>query len=186
MLDSILESSLVIDLYYSLYDFARKFNIFFIYNPFIFFIDSICFLQIVYFFSFYLFVSSISILFDRICTKKPQYCFPTNNTAAFLCIFPNLRLSPKNLSFGEGMWESNPPRTLLTPHTGFEDQETHQLSIYPHILIISIKLIHYIKLPLTFQVFSYIIFLKKTELHTRLRSGLSTKEEYLKWKSIQN
>ena len=34
---------------------------------------------------------------------------------------------------GEGMWESNPPRTLLTPHTGFEDQEAHQLLIYPHI-----------------------------------------------------
>ena len=30
------------------------------------------------------------------------------------------------------MWESNPPRTLLTPHTGFEDQEAHQLPIYPH------------------------------------------------------
>ena len=23
--------------------------------------------------------------------------------------------------FGEGMWESNPPRTLLTPNTSFED-----------------------------------------------------------------
>ena len=36
------------------------------------------------------------------------------------------------ISFGEGMWESNPPRTLLTPHTGFEDQEAHQSPIYPH------------------------------------------------------
>ena len=50
MLDSILESSLVIDLYYSLYDFTWKFNIFFIYNLFIFFIGSVWFLQIVYFF----------------------------------------------------------------------------------------------------------------------------------------
>ena len=31
------------------------------------------------------------------------------------------------------MWESNPPGTLLTPHTGFEDQEAHQLPNYPHI-----------------------------------------------------
>ena len=80
--------------------------------------------------------------------------------------------------FGGNIWESNPSGTGLAPHTGFEDQETHQLSIYPHILIIPIKLIYYSKLPLTFQVFSYIIFLKKTELHTRLWSGLSTKEEY--------
>lgn len=32
------------------------------------------------------------------------------------------------------MWESNPPRTLLTPHTGFEDQEAPQhpsTPIYP-------------------------------------------------------
>ena len=34
---------------------------------------------------------------------------------------------------GGSMWESNPPRMLLTPHTGFEDQEAHQLPIYPHI-----------------------------------------------------
>ena len=38
-----------------------------------------------------------------------------------------------NLSFGGGMWESNPPGTLLTPHTGFEDQEAHQSPNYPHI-----------------------------------------------------
>lgn len=25
-----------------------------------------------------------------------------------------------------GMWESNPPKKLLTPHTGFEDQREHQ------------------------------------------------------------
>lgn len=31
------------------------------------------------------------------------------------------------------MWESNPPRTLQTPNTGFEDQEAHQLPFYPHI-----------------------------------------------------
>ena len=169
MLDSILESSLVIDLYYSLYDFTWKFNIFFIYNLFIFFIGSVWFLQIVYFFSFYLSVLSISILSKRIYVKreKPPYCFPKNNTAAFLFIFFKA-FRPKTSLFGEGMWESNPPRTLLTPHTGFEDQETHQLSIYPHILIIPIELIYYSKLPLTFQVFSYIIFLKKTELHTRL------------------
>ena len=78
MLDSILESSLVIDLYYSLYDFTWKFNIFFIYNLFIFFIGSVWFLQIVYFFSFYLFVLSISILSNRIYVKKEKllYYFP--------------------------------------------------------------------------------------------------------------
>ncbi len=27
---------------------------------------------------------------------------------------------------GGSVWESNPPRTLLTPHRGFEDQEAHQ------------------------------------------------------------
>ena len=78
MLDSILESSLVIDLYYSLYDFTWKFNIFFIYNLFIFFIGSVWFLQIIYFFSFYLSALSISILAKRIYVKKekPPYCFP--------------------------------------------------------------------------------------------------------------
>ena len=92
MLDSILESSLVIDLYYSLYDFTWKFNIFFIYNLFIFFIGSVWFLQIVYFFSFYLSALSISILAKRIYVKreKPPYCFPKNNTAAFLFIFLRL------------------------------------------------------------------------------------------------
>ena len=109
--------------------------------------------------------------------RKATVLFPQKQYSSFsLYLFKAFR--PKTSLFGEGMWESNPPRTLLTPHTGFEDQETHQLSIYPHILIIPIKLIHYSKLPLTFQVFSYIIFLKKTELHTRLWSGLSTKEEY--------
>ena len=32
--------------------------------------------------------------------------------------------------FGERVWESNPPRTLLTPNTGFEDQGAHQLPDY--------------------------------------------------------
>jgi len=27
---------------------------------------------------------------------------------------------------GGSAWESNPPGTLFTPHTGFEVQETHQ------------------------------------------------------------
>ena len=111
------------------------------------------------------------------CPLDGEHTIPLKQYSSFsLYLFKAFR--PKTSLFGEGMWESNPPRTLLTPHTGFEDQETHQLSIYPHILIIPIKLIHYSKLPLTFQVFSYIIFLKKTELHTRLWSGLSTKEEY--------
>lgn len=29
-------------------------------------------------------------------------------------------------SFGGSMWESNPPKKLLTPRTGFEDQRAHQ------------------------------------------------------------
>src|SRR5699024_8204526 len=36
------------------------------------------------------------------------------------------------------MWESNPPRTLLTPDTGFEDQEAHQLLIYLHVMLFRI------------------------------------------------
>lgn len=40
--------------------------------------------------------------------------------------------------FGEGMWESNPPRTLLTPNTSFEDQGAHQLPNYPHLHFISL------------------------------------------------
>ncbi len=31
-----------------------------------------------------------------------------------------------NKIYGGSMWESNPPKTLLTPHTGFEDQRQHQ------------------------------------------------------------
>lgn len=27
---------------------------------------------------------------------------------------------------GGNVWESNPPKKLLTPHTGFEDQREHQ------------------------------------------------------------
>ena len=113
MLDSILESSLVIDLYYSLYDFTWKFNIFFIYNLFIFFIGSVWFLQIVYFFSFYLSVLSISILSKRIYVKreKPPYCFPKNNTAAFLFIF--LRLFAQNLSFWRGHVGIEPTQDAL-------------------------------------------------------------------------
>ena len=34
--------------------------------------------------------------------------------------------------FGERVWESNPPRTLLTPNTGFEDQGAHQLPNRAH------------------------------------------------------
>ena len=41
--------------------------------------------------------------------------------------------------FGGGMWESNPPRTLQTPNTGFEDQEAHQLPFYPQITYTGIK-----------------------------------------------
>ena len=32
--------------------------------------------------------------------------------------------------FGEGVWESNSPRTLYAPNTGFEDQEAHQVPIH--------------------------------------------------------
>ena len=74
---------------------------------------------------------------------------------------------------GEGMWESNPPGTLLTPHTGFEDQEAHQSPIYPHIplfmrnnFIIFYRIFQQFlfsfyntKKPLTFQGFSLIIVL---------------------------
>ena len=38
------------------------------------------------------------------------------------------------------MWESNPPRTLQTPNTGFEDQEAHQLPNYPRITVIDITI----------------------------------------------
>ena len=45
----------------------------------------------------------------------------------FLTFFHDVKKDPSllqwiwNLSFGGGMWESNPPGTLLTPHTSFED-----------------------------------------------------------------
>ncbi len=32
----------------------------------------------------------------------------------------------KLLKFGGSAWESNPPRTVLTPYTGFEVREPHQ------------------------------------------------------------
>ena len=47
--------------------------------------------------------------------------------------FHNMQKNIKYWFTGGSMWESNPPRMLLTPHTGFEDQEAHQLPIYPHI-----------------------------------------------------
>ena len=71
--------------------------------------------------------------------------------------------------FGEGMWESNPPRTLLTPHTGFEDQETHQLSIYPHTSIDYFNqayLLYQIIIDFS-SVFVHNIS-RRTELHPRL------------------
>ena len=55
MLDSILESSLVIDLYYSLYDFTWKFNIFFIYK-----------LYMSFWLSFYIFLNVRKALFYRL------------------------------------------------------------------------------------------------------------------------
>ena len=39
---------------------------------------------------------------------------------------------------GERVWESNPPRTLLTPNTGFEDQGAHQLPDRVHKIVIII------------------------------------------------
>ena len=38
------------------------------------------------------------------------------------------------------MWESNPPRTVLTPHTGFEVQERHQAAIRSHAIVLSIRI----------------------------------------------
>ncbi len=34
-------------------------------------------------------------------------------------------------SGGGSVWESNPPETLLRPHTGFEDQASHQARTTP-------------------------------------------------------
>ena len=31
-----------------------------------------------------------------------------------------------NYSYGGSAWESNPPGTVLAPHTGFEVREPHQ------------------------------------------------------------
>lgn len=47
--------------------------------------------------------------------------------------------------FGGNIWESNPSGTGLAPHTGFEDQEAHQLPIYPHFLILKLLQHHYNK-----------------------------------------
>ena len=38
---------------------------------------------------------------------------------------PKARKAPEDF-LGEGMWESNPPKKLLTPITGFEDRGAHQ------------------------------------------------------------
>lgn len=38
--------------------------------------------------------------------------------------------NPSELFDGGGIWESNPPTTLLTPHTGFEVRESHQCPRY--------------------------------------------------------
>lgn len=43
------------------------------------------------------------------------------------------------MPYGESTWESNPPKKLLTPHTGFEDQEAHQHPFAPIMKIILIK-----------------------------------------------
>ena len=43
------------------------------------------------------------------------------------------------MEHGESTWESNPPKKLLTPHTGFEDQEAHQHPFAPIRKIIHIK-----------------------------------------------
>lgn len=44
-----------------------------------------------------------------------------------------MREFPRGLNTGSGgsVWESNPPETLLTPHTGFEDQASHQAQSAP-------------------------------------------------------
>ena len=38
--------------------------------------------------------------------------------------------------YGEGMWESNPPRQLLITRTDFEDQKAHQHPATPMDIII--------------------------------------------------
>ena len=44
----------------------------------------------------------------------------------------NKKKRPKSLIYyGGSMWESNPPKKLLTPHAGFEDQRAHQDSSTP-------------------------------------------------------
>ena len=52
--------------------------------------------------------------------RKATVLFPQKQYSSFsLYLFKAFR--PKTSLFGEGMWESNPPRTLLTPYTSFED-----------------------------------------------------------------
>ena len=41
------------------------------------------------------------------------------------------RLEQFVFKIGGNVWESNPPKRLLTPYTGFEDQRAHQNSSTP-------------------------------------------------------
>ena len=102
--------------------------------------NSISFLYIIYFFHRFCLIFTdclfFLILLIRIIYKysgqedlrqkrKATVLFPLKQYSSFsLYLFKAFR--PKTSLFGEGMWESNPPRTLLTPHTGFEDQEAHR------------------------------------------------------------
>lgn len=51
------------------------------------------------------------------------------SSACFFSVYPIKK--PRTARLGESTWESNPPKKLLTPHTGFEDQEAHQHPFAP-------------------------------------------------------
>ena len=91
------------------------------------------------------------------------------------------------------MWESNPPGTVLPPHTGFEDPEAHQLLFCPHIFIppifsaemkisLSINIIRY-----TLPVLQTLFYPQPTAIHTaktqtslfKLYELLSTEGKYV-------
>ena len=48
------------------------------------------------------------------------------------------KVKQKLSKFGGSGWESNPPKTLLMPHDGFEVREAHRDSTAPSLIKLSI------------------------------------------------
>ena len=86
------------------------------------------------FFIHYTSFQTFYLLYRRYQQKRYFHCTKKERNKYALLSYRHLDV----IIFGEGMWESNPPRTLLTPNTSFEDQGAHQLPNYPHLHFISL------------------------------------------------